>query len=78
MTFEEFVRNSIDIGDGVIEQNIHAQTTENMLKCIAKYGISINRTFIYNYDMPQKVSKEGYTKTSRYFPQIQELRNQLH
>ena len=29
------------------------------------------------YDMPQKVSKEGYTKTGRYFPQIQELRDQL-
>ena len=31
-----------------------------------------------DYDVPQKVSKEGYTKTGRYFPQIQELRDQLH
>ena len=31
-----------------------------------------------DYDMPQKVSKEGYTKTGRYFPQIQELRDQLN
>ena len=33
---------------------------------------------MHDYDMPQKVSKEGYTRTGRYFPQIQELRDQLH
>ncbi len=51
MTFEEFVRNSIDIGEGVVKKNIHVRTTEDMLKCIALYGTSqINRTLIYNYE----------------------------
>ena len=31
-----------------------------------------------DYNVPQEVSKEGYTKTGRYFSQIQELRDQLH
>lgn len=32
---------------------------------------------MHDYDMPQKVSKEGYTKTGKHFPQVQELKNQL-
>lgn len=32
---------------------------------------------MHDYDVPQKVSKEGYTRTGRYFPQIEELRDQL-
>ena len=44
--------------------------------------VGIDSEYFYlltsNYDVPQKVSKEGYTKTGRHFPQIQELRDQLH
>lgn len=47
MTFEEFVRYSIDKDKCMVEKNIHARTTENMLKYIAS---QCDRTFIYNYD----------------------------
>jgi hypothetical protein len=52
MTFEEFVRDSIDKGEVVADPYLHVDTTEAMLKYIASHISSqqINRTFIYNYE----------------------------
>ena len=50
MTFEEFVRDHVDKGECAVGQHIHVRTTEDMLKCIEKYGISVNRSLIYNYE----------------------------
>lgn len=46
MTFEEFVRDRVDKGECAVGQHIHVHTTEDMFKCIAKYGISIGHLFI--------------------------------
>ena len=44
--------------------------------------VGIDSEYFYlltsDYNVPQEVSKEGYARTGRYFPQIQELRDQLH
>lgn len=50
MIFEEFVRDRVDKGEIVFGSHIRVRTTEDMFKCIAKYGISINRSLIYNYE----------------------------
>ena len=46
MTFEEFVRDSIDKDESVANFWIHTRNTKNMLKLATQH----NRAFIYNYE----------------------------
>lgn len=63
--------DQIKLGDEVIH-------TTGSKGIVVGMGNGTLYLLMHDYDMPQKVSKEGYTKTGRYFPQIQELRDQLH
>jgi hypothetical protein len=66
----EQTNDKINLGDEVI----HETGSKGIV-----VGIGNGKLYLLmrDYDMPQKVSKEGYTKTGRHFSQIQELRNQL-
>ena len=69
-TDDQINNDQIKLGDEVI----HETGSKGIV-----VGIDSENFYLLtsDYDMLQKVSKEGYTKTGRYFPQIQELRDQL-